>query len=515
VRSLLRRPASPLAEGIVLGVAAMAVYLLTRTRDVGGDGTVFASAVDNWLRGRPEWSLLFLPHHPVYNPLVAAVSWIARALGTRPLVLDVGAGVSAAAAAFALGATVVLLRRAGVREGVALLAATALALAGGFWAYATRMEVYTLAAAAVVLWLAAVGRERARAVPVGTALCLAVLAHAATGLLAIPTALRMRRRPRELSLALLIGIGVPTLLIISSFVLLEGRMTPLAWSAGFFTGAEYLEPARVGSVPQALRGLLLWGFYHSAPVLRPAAVLWMDRLGALALVLAAALLALGVVSAVRRRNPLALTALLALLAYLPLWLVWDVGNVEHVVAAAPLFAVLLGFGANEIPRRGGAGLLAATAALLVVVNGVASALPQSRPQNGRVWVVASFVQRHLPLDAVILSSGRDARLRLGLEYLSGRRVVDLTLAVSSARQHGLPPAAALAYWLQGAASARHPWAMGDVFEPQTAAWVEKIGLTSKQWDGALAHLHPGPAIPLRGDAALVAGPVSFRPISFR
>lgn len=513
MRSSSRRPASPLAEGIVLGAAALVVYLLTRTRDVGGDGTVFAAAVDNWLRGRPEWPLLFHPHHMAYNPLVAAACWLARSLGSRPLVLDVGAAVSAVAAALAVGAMVVLLRRAGVREGTALLAATVLALAGGFWAYATRMEVYTLTAAAVTLWLAVASRDRPRAVPVGTALGLAVLAHAAAGLLVIPTAWRMRRRPRDLSLALLIGIGVPALLTVSSFVLLEGRTGPTAWLGGFFSGAEFLEPARAGSVLKALRALVLWGFYHSAPILRPRAVSWMDHLGWLALALVAALVTVGIVAAVRRRNPLAVTALAALLAYLPLWLVWDVGNVEHVVAAAPLFAVLLGFGAEEVPRRFGVAPLAVAATLLVVVNGVASAVPQSRPENGRVWVVASFVRKHIPADAMILSSGRDGRLRLGLGYLSGRRVVDLTLAVSSARQHGLSPSVALGYWLDQAASARHPWAMGEVFEPATAAWVERLGLTSRQWNDALARLHPGPALTLSGDAALVAGTVSFRPLS--
>jgi hypothetical protein len=83
-----RKWASPAWQAAVVGAVALVTYLLTRTRDLGGDDTVYAMTVDGFLSGHGVSRELFHPHHPIYNPIVAAVCWLLRLVGFRPFVAD-------------------------------------------------------------------------------------------------------------------------------------------------------------------------------------------------------------------------------------------------------------------------------------------------------------------------------------------------------------------------------------------------------------------------------------------
>lgn len=478
------RPVGPAAEGVVIGLVFFVVYLMTRSRNLGGDDTVFALAVDRALEGKLDWGLLAHPHHPIFNLLVTAAAAVINGLGFHPLSADVGAGVAAFLAAATVGGLVVVLRRAGRSEGVALLVACTVGFSGGLWSFATRFEVYALEAAAILLWLAVVGQPKPSARRSGLALGAAVLSHLAAGVLAMPTAWRLRHDRCRMAKALLVGLGGAAIVWIGLRVVLERLLTPSGWMHRLLGPAMggYLQVGGPADVARALHGLVAWGFFHSVPVLKSGAAAGFTVAETVVVSLAGLLVALGCFHAARRRDPLSWTALLGVLAFLPLWLLWDVGNVEHAVGAVPLFAILLAAGAEILPGRSGPVLLGILALGLAVVNGLGSAIPQSLPGNGPVTVRALFVARTVPEDGLILSLGMDARLRLGLPYLSGRRVDDLALILAGARRRGLPPATALEAWLDRARGTRRLWALEDLFDPGAGPWLAERGIPPERWE---------------------------------
>ncbi len=502
------KPASPVQQGIVLGLAFFAAYLLTRTRDIGGDGATFAAAVDGMLAGNGIAREVFHPHHPLFNPIVGGVTWIVRQLGFHPLVADVGAGVAAFFAAVVVAGLVPLLRGAGVPEGAALLAAAITGASGGLWQYATCMEVYALAAAAVLLWLAVLGRREPRPLAAGAALATCVLGHLAAGLLVVPTAVRLRKRPRAVLVACGAGLAMGAVALIAIFAAFHRAFAPEDWLRLVrprYTG-EYLGAPGSGPPWQALVSLCLWRWYAGVPVFARSVSRWLDMTGTAATAILLVMAVAGVVVAVRDRHPLAVTAGLGVAAYVPLWVLWDVGNVEHAVASVPLFATLLAFGCTAFPRRLAAVLLGTALAALLLVNGLASALPQSRPENGREWVIASFVRGQVPKEAVVLSVGMDPRLRLALPYLAGRRVVMLTLDVDSARNQGRPALDGLAYWLRAGSQAPAVWLTPDVLDPTSARWVEKMGIPPGVWSRVVRAVTPVERQVLEPDGIVVREP---------
>jgi hypothetical protein len=510
-----RTPASPTRQAAVVGAVSFATYLLTRTRDLGGDDTVFAMAVGRVLSGHGVTRELFHPHHPIYNPIVAAVCWVLRLVGFHPFVSDVGAAVSALAAALVAGGVVLLLRRAGVREGPALLAGVVAGASGGLWQFGTCMEVYALTAAAVLLWLAAVGRDNPKPLPAGASVSLAMLGHLTAGLLVVPTAIRLRARPASAAWAVAVGVGLAGVALAAMLALFHHAYTPGQWFRTVLParGGSYLGAPAPLAMLGAVRDLLVWRWYRSVPVFTPAATGWLDVAGAVAAALALVVLAAGLIAAVTDRHPLAVAASLAIAAYLPLWLMWDVGNVEHTVAATPLFATVLAFGAAKLPRRYGEALLGAVALLLIVANGLGSAVPQSKAENSRAWVIASFVSKTVPADGVLLTVGVEPRLRLALPYLSGRRVVSLTLDVESARAQGRPPSAALAYWMEAGRGARSLWVTPDALDRATSAWVENLGIPSAVWSRVVAGARPLRRRMLPADGVVIKEPFVLTEIS--
>lgn len=507
-----RKPASPVQEGLVLGVFFFVVYALTRTRDVGGDDTVFAMAIRGFLdQGSLQSGLLLHPHHLLYNPVVAVVSRMLEAVGAHLLVLDVGALVSALAGATTAGLLVVVLRRHGASEGTTLLTAVVLGTSGGLWQFSTRLEVYAPAALAVLIWLAVVVSRRHSAGRLGGALSAAVLAHVATAVLSVPTAWRQRPRLSRLVPTLVIGLGLPSLLTLCATALSVGSFRPetIARRIVPITLGRHATGGGAHDVANALHGLLWWGWYRHTPVLQDAARAVFDGLAVAATILAAGLVALGVWRMIRTGGSLERYAAFGILAFSPLWLVWDVGNVEHTVAAAPLFAVLLAAGAESLPRAPGTLVLGALAACLVLGNGLGSAVPQSRPENGRVWVISDFVRRTTPPEATVLSLGRDARLRLGLQHLSGRRIVDLTLAAHSAERRARSPRLALRYWADRARAADQLWALSDVLAADADHTVGALGIPPETWHAVRAHLRPARREVLRPDGVVIREPFTL------
>ncbi len=503
------RPAGPVAEGLVLGAAFLAIYLLTRTRDLGGDGTVFALAVDRWLSGEADWSLLVHPHHPLYNLLVGVAARLTRLAGLHLAAVDVGAAVSALFAALTVGGLVVVLRRAGLAEGVALSAAVLLGVSGAMWSFGTSMEVYTLEAAAVLLWAGVLGRERPRPVAAGVALGFAVLSHLAAGLLAVPTAWRPGWRRREAAVALGTGLGGAGAVWLALQAGLAGRLSPGGLAGVLLSpGSEsWLGAGSPLKVLGALRGAFAWGFYRDVPVLREGVAAGFGAAAGLASVAVLLLVAAGAVLALRGGGPLHRTAAAGVTAFLPLWFLWDVGNVEHVVGAVPLLVVLAAFAAARLPRRWGAVALLAPALVLGVVNGLGSAIPASRAVNSRVAVVAEFVHRTVPEDGLLLTLGTDARMRLGLPYLSGRRVRSLALLLHAAARAGAPAGEALDRWIGGAEGYGSVWVDGKVFSRAAEAWVASQGVDTGAWRRALARFEREGEVVLPPDGVAVTEPV--------
>ena len=495
----------------MIGGAFFVAYLLTRTRDLVGDNTIFAIAVDQFLAGKGIPREVFHPHHPLFNPIVAGVTWLVRLLGLQPIVADVGAAVAAFFAATVVAALVPVLRRAGVREGTALLAAAIAGASGGLWQFATCMEVYALTAALVLLWLAVIGGERPHPVAAGGALAGCILGHLAAGLLVVPTALRFRKRPRAMLAAIATGLGLAAIAVLGNFVFFHHATTPRAWLGVVLPGYmdQYMEHATQGTVLGALGDLAVWRWYGSVPIFSPLTTRSLNVVAAAAIAALLLTLAAGVVATVRARHPLAVTAATAIAAFVPLWLVWDVGNVEHAVATVPLFAVLVAFGADSLPQRLGAAALGTALVALLVVNGLASAVPQSRQENAREWVIASFIGEHVPKDAVVLSVGVDPRLRLSLPYLAGRRVVMLTLDVDSARKQGRSALDGLAYWLRAGSEAPAVWLTPDVLDPASAAWVERLGIPAGIWSGVVRAVTPVDRHVLEPDGIVVREPFAL------
>jgi hypothetical protein len=502
---------------VVLGLVALVTYLLTRTRDFGGDDTVYATAVAGWLQHGELQRTFIHPHHAVYNPLVALVAALWQLLFGHVVVLDAGAWVSGAAAAFVIGALIVVLTGNGIKPEVALLAAAVVATCGSVWRFATMMEVYTLAAAGVVLWLAALSRSKVSGARIGLGLAAAWLGHLILGLLVLPTVWCLRRQPRQLLIALAIGVAVPATLLVVVLALSQGATSP-AEVYGLFVSSSlsgWLHAPDVGALLDAGYGLVVWQWYSEVPVYSPAAATWLTRIGNLAVLLLLPLLVLGLILAVRKRQAITTAALGGLLVMLPYWMVWDVGLAQHMLAALPLLAVIIALAADALPGRLGVVALAMILGCQVISNGIGSAIPQTQPHFSKMILIAEFVQKVVPEQGQVLAVGADAEVRLGLPYLASRHVEDLTLLVADARGQGVPPEVALRYWLDQVDSGRPTWALGEVFDPATVAWIEELGIARATWHKALQALISGEPITLPADHVALPEPVTLRPVVLR
>jgi hypothetical protein len=501
-----------LLKAAVMAAASLVLYVITRTRHFGGDDTVFALVVQRWLEVGEVGRVFVHPHHLLYNPLVAACSWLVRAVSGEVFVLDVGAAVSAAAAAAAVAGTYLVLRRFRVDDNVALLTSLLLALSGGMWRYATRMEVYTLATAGVVVWLATMSNRGASWRGLAAGFAVPWFGHSVLGLLVVPGAWLQRRRPRVLVSALLAGLVVPGVAVLCLLAWLNGvrSVSTLAKVVVGPGSGHWLTPPDPLAMLRALSGLVTLKTYRALPVFSPSTEALFDLLALLTTVTLAALVVWGAVISVRNNIPVGNAAMLGIACLLPLWLVWDTGNPEHAVAATPLFSVLLALGAAAVGRKVGTLALAAMAAALLLVNGVGSILLQTQPQLSRTLLVSDFVRETVPEGGALVAIGVDPELRLALPYLSGRRVIDLTLLVHSARRAGATPEEALSRWLEQATFADETWLLEDPDAPDVRRWISELGIPERTWRQARAVLHFGRGTKLQADGVVVRRPLTLR-----
>jgi len=499
---------------VTLGVLAFALYFISRTRLFGGDDTVFALVVQRWLEEGAVEPALVHPHHVLYNPLVAVWALIVFTLRGSVFVLDAGAAVSAAAAAAMVALLHLVLRRNGIADGTAMLVSATAMLAGGVWQYATRMEVYTLAALGVAVWLAAVTDENASWRRLAVGLGAGWLGHSVLGLLTVPAVWLHWRRPRQVAAAIVAGIVIPGVVVVTVMAMICGATSP-ADLVGMFASPElthWLSPPSPLGMCHALQGLAVWKLYNTLPVYPPWARHTFDVLGVLIVTGLSFLMVIGIVEACRRRSRLAVVAGAGVLALVPLWLLWDIGNTEHVVAATPLFAALIAIGATKIGARAATPVLVCTTVVMLLVNGIGSALLGTQANLSRTLQVAYHIRDHLPEDATLLSIGVDPEYRLALPHLCGRRVVSLTLLTGAAKRAGATPDDALRRWFEAGVEAPHAWVFEDLDSPQVTDWVASLGVSPPAWYWVRQHLTTTGIATLPADGLVIKEPVSLRQI---
>jgi hypothetical protein len=506
-----------LLKAAVLAAVSLLLYVVTRTRHFGGDDTVFALVVQRWLEVGSFERAFVHPHHVLYNPLVAVCSWLVRAATGGVFVLDVGATVSAAAAAAAVAGVYLVLRRFRVDDNLALLASVTLAVSGGMWRYATRMEVYTLAAAGVVVWLAAMSNESASWRRLAAGFAAPWLGHSVLGLLVMPGAWLQRRRPRVLVAALVAGLVVPGAVVLGILAWLHGlrsasAVTSIVVGPGSGRWLSFPDPL---AALEALRDLVALRTYHALPIFSQWTATLFDILGVLATVGLAALVVWGTVASIRDNRRIGVVAVLGIASLVPLWLVWDVGNHEHAVAASPLFAVLVALGASAAGRKVGSVVLAAMAITLLIVNGVGSVLLGTQPHLSRTLMVSDFVRETVPENGTLVAVGVDPELRLALPHLGGRRVIDLTALVHSARRAGATPQEALERWLQLAAAADDTWMLEDPDSTAVQGWITELGIPDQLWRNARVVLGLGRGVTMVADDVVIRDPITLRRLEVR
>lgn len=511
----------PLLKASVLGVSVFALYYLTRTRHFGGDDTVYATVVQRFLDLGAVERVFVHPHHLVYNPLVALWAGIVRLLSGSSVVLDAGAGVSAAAAALAVAGTFLVLKRFEVADGIAVLVTATLAVSGGMWHYATRMEVYTLAAAGVVVWCAAVADAKCSWRRLSVGFAAPWLGHSVLGLLVMPGVWLQRARPTIVIRAVAAGVIFPGIVAAAVLALLNGAFTPggLVEVVGGQGLGRWLAAPDPGAAVDALFGVVVWRAYRGLPVYPAGLMDIFDLVGLAAAIILGALAVTGLMLGISRRRRLATVAAGGIAALIPLWLVWDVGNTEHVVAAAPLFAVLVAVGSEALPRRLAVAILAVSAAGLLVANGVGSALLGTQPHLSRTLLIADHVRHTVPADGVLVAVGVDPELRLSLPYLASRRVVDLTLFEASVRGGNVPPDAALERWVAAAAAAgaegRELWLLENIDSPEVDDWIANLGISRARWLIVCGRFRVDEGVVLSPDGLVLRTPLTLRRLEIR
>jgi hypothetical protein len=374
------------------------------------------------------------------------------------------------------------------------------------------MEVYTLAAAGVVVWLATMSDPGASWRKLAAGFAAPWLGHSVLGLLVPPGVWLQRRRPKMVVAALFAGLVAPGAAVVVVLAWLNearsvSEVADIVVGSGSGRWLSFPDPL---AMLRALGGLVALRTYHVLPVFSQWTTTIFDLLGLLALAILAALVAWGAVVSIRDKSPMGVTAVLGIVSLIPLWLVWDVGNAEHAVAATPLFAVLIAVGACAVGRRGGSYALAAVASALLIVNGVGSILLQTQPQLSRTLLVADFVRDTVPEEGTLVAIGVDPELRLALPHLGGRRVIDLTLLVHSARRAGATPEEALRRWLLLAESAKDTWLLEDPGAQAVGQWIAGLGIPERSWRRARAMMHLGPSATLAADGVVLRRSITLR-----
>jgi hypothetical protein len=159
--------------------------------------------------------------------------------------------------------------------------------------------------------------------------------------------------------------------------------------------------------------------------------------------------------------------------------------------------------------------LAAVAAALLIVNGVGSALIGTQPHLSRTLMVSDFVRETVPEGGALVAVGMDPELRLALPHLGGRRVIDLTAIVHSARRAGATPQEALERWLQLAAAADDTWLLEDPDSAVVQRWITELGIPEQMWRDARSLLCLGPGVTLAVDDMVIRQSITLRRLEIR
>jgi hypothetical protein len=171
--------------------------------------------------------------------------------------------------------------------------------------------------------------------------------------------------------------------------------------------------------------------------------------------------------------------------------------------------VLAALGATAA-RKMGTFALVAIAGTLLVVNGIGSVLVETQPHLSRTLLASDFVRGTIPESGTLVLVGVDPELRLALPHLGGRRVIDLTALVHSARRAGATPRDALDRWLRLASAANDPWVLEDPASPEVLRWVEGLGIPEVVWRDALARIRLGQVTTLEADGVVLRQPITLR-----
>ncbi len=407
---------APLSGAVLFGL-----YLATLTEVHTYDALSYILDVD-----RKPWPELFHPHHLLYGPFGALIRALAGALGWQGSVGIWLQVTNALVGALAVTGLFALCRVVTGATGAALAAAFLTGWSYAFWYYAVEVEVYTLAAGALIaaLWVF-IGLTRAPtrtlAVGLGVAQAMAVFAHQTNALLTLPVLLAIAVLPISwrdrwrLALAYL----VPLTILVGGVYL---------WVALGVSGMRRWE-----EVWRWLTGYAQTGFWGGAIDEAKLAGLvqgWSDTLampgGAVIVVITVALILTGWRGIAALPRPLLVFLLSWLVVYGAFFLWWEPDNIEFWIASLPPLALLLSAAlARGHPldhwRAGAAGSLGLALALaMLALNLPAIAQRGDAGRDLQRQIAAALAANSQPGDLIIVPDGV---LELYLPHYLGRTTV--------------------------------------------------------------------------------------------
>ena len=448
------------------------VYLLTLSRNHSEteDSLVFSIRVEGGSAAD-----LFEPHHLIYDWAGRLVYEASRSIGIAEDPVIVLQAFDAVLGAVVVGLLWLTLRWAGLSRLVAFTATGLLASSYGFWRNSVEVEVYALAALALVIMLAAALRAADRADARSFALLgvchgAAVLAHFTSVLLAgmVIAALVLARRRAHAELMPMLGAYAAT----ASGVLIAGYAVAIAFvgidSPGAFDewfrasgDAEQYGNASPTALVEGVIGAgraflgahfllsfqdvqaLLVERFPQTP-LREERFMVADFDATLALVLAgatiAAILLLAVAALRWLRRPalppaagrLAILCLAWVIPVTALTAYWDPLNIELWYSSwIPAFILLaLPLASAQARPRSATALSIGLVGLVFLVNLLGSQLPQ-RDEKRDYWQARSawYAASTGPGDLIVANGYLQVAY---LQYLTGARVVDAAQTLAGA-----------------------------------------------------------------------------------
>lgn len=390
----------------LLGVVFIALYILTLTEVHTYDALSYILDVD-----RKPWSELFHPHHLLYGPLGASIRALAAMLGWQGSVKIWLQVVNALAGATGVVLIFLLCRALTGVLVPSLAAALSVGLSYAYWYYAVEVEVYTLAAIALIasLWLLAMIARAPTwqtAVWLGLVQALAVLGHQTNVLLTLPGLLTIwlavpdRRHSFALTLAYLLPL---TMVVGGAYLWVAFGVSRMqSWGEVWVWLTGY---ARTGFWGGAINETKLVGLGKG----------WSETLaltgGSMVGMAGLFLLLIGWRGIACLPRPLLVGLLSWLMGYGLFFLWWEPDNIEFWIASLPPLAVLLSaaLAARHPFDRWRAGLAGyaglALALVLLVLNLPAIRERGDASRDLQRWIAAALAANSQPGDLIIVPDG--------------------------------------------------------------------------------------------------------------